>query len=249
MPEMTRYENGVPSWVDMGVHDLGTASRFYAELFGWDVQDLGEEAGHYSIASKDGKQVAALSPAQDPGPPRWTTYVNVDDVDAVAKNVEAGGGTVVVPPMDVMSAGRMAIFQDTTGAFIAAWQPQDHIGAQLVNEAGAFTWSELSTSDLKKSKDFYSAVFGWDWGGADEYAEAVVSGRTIAGVMPRRPDMQAEVPDNWLVYFGTDDVDADVKRAQDLGATVAVEPLDIPGTGRFAVLMDPESGVFALFKG
>ena len=105
MPEMTRYENGVPSWVDMGVHDLGTASRFYAELFGWDVQDLGEEAGHYSIASKDGKQVAALSPAQDPGPPRWTTYVNVDDVDAAAKNVEAAGGTVVVPPMDVMSRG------------------------------------------------------------------------------------------------------------------------------------------------
>jgi predicted enzyme related to lactoylglutathione lyase len=249
MPEMTRYENGVPSWVDMGVHDLAASSRFYAELFGWDVQDLGEQAGHYSIASKGGKQVAALSPAQDPGPPRWTTYVNVDDVDAATKNAEAAGGTIVVPPMDVMSAGRMAIFQDTTGAFIAAWQPQDHIGAQLVNEAGAFTWSELSTSDLEKSKKFYSAVFGWDWGGADEYAEAVVSGRTIAGVMPRPAEMPAEIPDNWLVYFGTDDVDADVVRAQDLGATVAVAPTDIPGTGRFAVLMDPESGAFALFKG
>ena len=248
MPEMTGYENGVPSWVDMGVHDLEAASRFYSELFGWEIQDLGEEAGHYSMASKGGKQVAALSPAQDPGPPRWTTYVNVDDLDAVAKSAEASGGTVIVPPMDVMNAGRMAIFQDTTGAFVAAWQPQEHIGAQLVNEAGAFIWSELSTSDLEKSKAFYSDVFGWNWGGADEYAEATVSGRTIAGVMPRRPDMPADVPDMWLVYFGTDDVDADTKRAKDLGATIVVEPMDIPGTGRFSVLMDPESSAFALFK-
>jgi predicted enzyme related to lactoylglutathione lyase len=249
MAEMTKYEHGVPSWVDIGLPDLQSGLRFYTELFGWESQDMGEESGHYTIVSKNGKHVAALSNAQDAGPPRWTTYVNVDDADAVAKSVEAAGGTVIVPPMDVMDAGRMAIFQDTTGAFIAAWQPQDHIGAQLVNEAGAFTWSELSTSDLEKSKKFYSTVFGWDWGGADEYSEAVVSGRTIAGVMPRRPDMPADIPDNWLVYFGTDDVDADVKRAEDLGATVAVEPMDIPGTGRFAVLMDPESGVFALFKG
>ena len=67
--------------------------------------------------------------------------------------------------------------------------------------------------------------------------------------MPRRSDMPAEVPDNWLVYFGTDDVDTDTKRAADLGATVIVEPTDIPGTGRFAVLMDPQGAAFALFKG
>lgn len=249
MPEISRYEHGVPSWVDIGVRDLKEAVGFYAELFGWDVQDLGEEAGHYSIVSKEGKQVAAISPGQDPGPPRWTTYVNVDDIDKVAKIAESAGGTVIVAPMDVMAAGRMAIFKDTTGAFIAAWQPQDHLGAQLVNEAGAFIWSELSTSDLAKSKTFYSDVFGWQFGGSDEYAEAKVAGRTIAGLMPRRPEVPAEVSDNWLVYFGTDDVDSDAKRADDLGATVAVEPTDIPGTGRFAVLMDPQGAAFALFKG
>ena len=249
MPETSRYEHGVPSWVDIGVPDLKGAVRFYAELFGWDVQDLGEEAGHYSIVSKGGKQVAAISSGQDPGPPRWTTYVNVDNIDEVAKIAESSGGSVIVAPMDVMTEGRMAIFKDTTGAFIAAWQPQNHIGAQLVNEPGAFTWSELSTNDLAKSKTFYSDVFGWQWGGSDEYAEAQVGGRTIAGLMPRRSDMPAEVPDNWLVYFGTDDVDSDAKRAADLGATVIVEPTDIPGTGRFAVLMDPQGAAFALFKG
>jgi predicted enzyme related to lactoylglutathione lyase len=149
--------------------------------------------------------------------------------------------------MDVMTAGRMAIFGDTTGAVIAAWQPGQHLGAQLVNEPGAFIWSELSSSDPAKSKAFYSAVFGWEWGGGDEYPEAQVGGRTIGGIMPRSADMP-DVPDNWLVYFGAADVDADVKKAIDLGATVVVGPADIPGTGRFAVLVDPQGAAFALFQ-
>jgi predicted enzyme related to lactoylglutathione lyase len=248
MPEMTRYEHGVPSWVDIGTPDPQAALRFYGELFGWEGQDMGEEAGHYTIVSKAGKQVAAISPAQDPGPPRWTTYINVDNLDAVAKKAESAGGTIIVGPMDVMTAGRMAIFADTTGAVIAAWQPGDHLGAQLVNEAGAFTWSELATADLAKSKAFYSEVFGWGWGGGEEYAEAQAAGRTIGGVMPRPPAMPSDTPDNWLVYFGASGVDADAKKAADLGATVIVEPTDIPGTGRFAVLIDPQGAAFALFK-
>ena len=249
MAEMTSYEHGVPSWVDIGTTDLEGGVRFYQALLGWDTQDLGEEAGHYTMASKGGLLVGALSTAQDPGPPRWTTYINVDDVDGVTKRVESAGGTVVVAPMDVMTAGRMAIFQDTTGAFIAAWQAGDHMGAQRVNEPGAFTWGELATSDLATSKAFYSAVFDWGWGGGDEYAEAEVHGRSIAGVMPRPATMPAEVPDHWLVYFGTADVDADTKKAAGLGATVAVEPTDIPGTGRFSVVIDPQGAAFGLFQG
>jgi uncharacterized protein len=248
MPEVTSYEHGVPSWVDMGAPDIKSALSFYAELLGWEGQDMGEEAGHYTIASKNGKQVAAIGPAQDPGPPRWALYINVDDVDAVASRVDGAGGKVLMAPMDVMAAGRMAVFADATGAAVSAWQAGDHKGAQVVNEPGAFIWSELHTSDMGKSKQFYTDVFGWGWGGTDEYAEGQVAERTIAGVMPRRPEMPAEVPDNWQIYFGSADVDADVKTATSLGATVVVEPMDIPGTGRFAVLADPQGAIFALFK-
>ena len=248
MPEMTGYEHGVPSWVDIGAPDVPAAVRFYCELFGWEPQDMGEESGHYNICSKDGKQVAAISGAQDPGPPRWTTYINVDDVAEVAKKVEAAGGVALVPPMDVMTAGRMAIFADTTGAIVAAWQPREHIGAQLIGEAGTLVWNELATSDLEKSRAFYGEVFDWGWGGGPEYAEAQAAGRVVAGVSPRHPEMPASVPDRWLVYFGAADVDADAKKAQSLGATVTVPPTDIPDIGRFAVLFDPQGAEFGLFK-
>jgi predicted enzyme related to lactoylglutathione lyase len=92
-------------------------------------------------------------------------------------------------------------------------------------------------------------VFGWGWGGSDNYPEAQVSGRTIGALMPRRTDLPDDVPDNWLVYFGAADVDADVKKATDLGASVVACPTDIPDTGRFAVLIDPQGAAFALFQG
>ena len=248
MPEITKYEHGVPSWVDIGTPDVAASLRFYSELLGWEGQDMGEDAGHYTIVSKGGLQVAAIAPAQDPGPPHWTTYINVDDIDSVAAKVKDAGGQVVVGPMQVMTAGRMAIFADTTGAFVAAWEPGEHLGAQRVNETGALYWNELTTSDLAKSKAFYGAVFGWGWGGSDEYAEVHVGDRPVAGVMPRPDNIPAEVPDHWLPYFGVDDVDASAGQASSLGATVVHGPADIPGTGRFAAVVDPQGAAFAIFK-
>ena len=248
MPEMTKYDHGVPSWADIGTPDPQAALKFYGTLFGWEGADQGEEAGHYTICTKNGKNVAAISPAQDPGPPRWTTYVNVDNVDDVAKKAEAAGGTVVLPAMDVMGAGRMAIFQDTTGAFIAVWQPNQHIGAELVNEPGTMIWNELATGDLAKSKAFYGETFGWTFGGAAEYAEGQVHGRTVAGIQPRPEMLPKEVPDHWLVYFASDDVDKSTKQVTKLGGTVLVEPMDIP-QGRFSVVMDPQGAAFGIYKG
>jgi hypothetical protein len=249
MAEMTHYEHGVPSWVDMGAPDYNAALSFYTQLFGWESQDMGEEAGHYHMVSKGGKLVAGIGPAQDPGPPRWTMYINVDDVDSTAKAVEAAGGRVLAPPMDVMTAGRFTVFADSTGAVASAWQAKDHAGAQLVNEPGSFTWSELHSSDVEKSKEFYTEVFGWGWGGAPEYAEVRVGDRSVAGLMARPPGLPAEAPDNWLIYFGSADLDADVEKAKGLGATVLVPPTAIPNMGRFSVIMDPQGGTFAIFQG
>jgi predicted enzyme related to lactoylglutathione lyase len=249
MPEMSEYQHGVPSWIDMGSHDLGSAVRFYTELLGWEeTQVMGPETGTYTMARIRGKDVAALSVAQNPGPPYWTTYVNVDSTDAAVERATQAGGTLLFGPMDVMAAGRMAIVQDTTGAAIALWQPSEHRGAGLVNEPGTFVWCELQTSDMAKSQAFYGAVFGWGWGGVETYAEAQVGGRSVAGVMPRPEGMPAEAPDSWLVYFASADVDASAAKAAELGATVAVPPTDAPGAGRFAVVVDPEGAVFGLYK-
>ena len=252
MPERSDYAPGIPSWVDIGT-DVEGAKAFYGSLFGWSPQEAGppEQTGGYGFFTKNGKLIAGYGPQQNPGPPFWSTYVSVADADETAKKVEAAGGTVVMAAMDVMTAGRMAIFSDPGGAFISVWQAGEHKGAQLVNEPGAFCWSELDTRDAESSKAFYRTVFGWEaetHEGPMSYTEFNVGGQSIAGMMAMPPEMPAEVPPHWLVYFMADDVDAAVAKAQELGATLRVGPMDIPGGGRFAVLTDPQGAAFGLFR-
>src|SRR3954467_3223881 len=44
MPEFSGYTAGVPCWVDLGTPDVDPSVSFYGELFGWEADDLGEEA-------------------------------------------------------------------------------------------------------------------------------------------------------------------------------------------------------------
>jgi len=72
-------------------------------------------------------------------------------------------------------------------------------------------------------------------------------GTDVAGCMQLQEGSPA--PPHWLVYIGTQDVDATTARAKELGATVFVEPTDIPNMGRFSVLQDPAGAAFGLFQG
>jgi predicted enzyme related to lactoylglutathione lyase len=68
---------------------------------------------------------------------------------------------VVAPPFDVLKSGRMAMFQDPSGAFISARQPNEMIGAEVMGEPSSFAWAELNARGIDKAKQFYTRVFGW----------------------------------------------------------------------------------------
>lgn len=250
MPEFDSWPGGTPSWVDLGSPDVAAAAAFYRRLFGWEAVDGGPDSGGYHMLLLRGKPVAGLGPQQNPGPPYWSTYVSVDDTDATAKAVEAAGGSVLLTPMDVLDAGRMAVCMDTTGVPVSVWQAREHTGAGIANEAGSFCWSELNTRDTAAATAFYEAVFGWKAETSTEpmqYTQFAVDGRSIAGMMDMTGRVPDDVPAHWLVYFGSDDVDAHVATATEAGGQVLVGPMDIP-TGRFAVLSDPHGAVFAVFN-
>jgi predicted enzyme related to lactoylglutathione lyase len=246
--EIDRYEPGVPSWVDLGSPDPQGAADFYGALFGWEAPEGPEEAGGYRVAMVGDRAVAGIGPAMNPGPPVWTTYIDVESADATAAKVTAAGGQVIVPPMDVLDVGRMAVFTDSVGAFISVWQPGTHPGAQLVNEPGTWSWSELVTTDLEASKAFYGAVFDWGAntqgaGPMGSYTEWQVGGRSVGGMMLKPPMLPAEVPPHWAVYFAVADTDAAVARVAELGGSVMMPAMDIE-PGRFAVVADPTGAVF-----
>jgi uncharacterized protein len=246
MPEMTKYEPGTPSWVDIGAPDVEKASAFYGGLFGWTFEPAGpvEETGGYGLFKLRGKDVAGVGPQMDTSqPPYWSTYVSVADVEATLARVEVDGGTIVVPAMDVMEAGRMAIFTDPNGAQLSIWQPKQTIGAELVNEPGAFCWAEVTCSDPHAASNFYERLFNWqpstmDMGGA-EYTLFMLGGNRVAGLMQR--DGAAR----WNVTFAVADCEAAVAKATELGGSVLREPTDLP-VGRFAVVADPDGADFGV---
>jgi predicted enzyme related to lactoylglutathione lyase len=67
----------------------------------------------------------------------------VESVEETVARVVETGGRVVREPFESLDGGRMAIVADPEGAVLGAWCPGKHRGAQLVNEPGAWAWSQL----------------------------------------------------------------------------------------------------------
>jgi uncharacterized protein len=247
--EKSHYDQGEQAWAEVTVPDVAEGVKFYAELFGWNSAAMEAETGEYTLFSKQGKPVAALRGGAGFGPAEWLTYFSVEHLDAVSQKVLAAGGTLVVPPRDIPSAGRMAVFVDTTGATVAAWQPGGHFGAALRSEEGAYIASELGSSDLAKSQAFYSEVFGLGWGGRHWYPEGLVDGRFVLGVLPaeRYADLgRPPAPDYWLVYFAANDVDAVVRKAESLGAEALLDTRTNQLDRQYAIVRDPQGATFGL---
>lgn len=257
MPERSSYAHGTPSWIDLATTDVEAAKAFYGPLMGWEFVEEDTDGGPpYVMALLDGKPAAGLM-RQPPEmveqgvPSVWTTYVTVDDVDAVAAKVPGAGGAQLAPTMDVMEAGRMAVFADPAGAPIAAWQAKGDIGAHVVNEPGAFCWSELVSPDVDGSKSFYEQVFGWTMFTGemmDDYTLVSLGEpkmeESVAGAMA--PPMPG-IPPHWTVYFSVADTDAWVARATEAGATVHAPPMDTPA-GKMAAISDPTGATFAVIQ-
>jgi predicted enzyme related to lactoylglutathione lyase len=143
------------------------------------------------------------------------------------------------------------VCQDAEGAFFSIWQPKSSIGAELVNEPGALSWNELNTRDLEGAKAFYGSVFGW--GAAtttnpgSDYTEWKLGDRSIGGCLVMGDNFPAEIPPNWLVYFGVDDIAASTAKVKELGGAVMMEGMDTPA-GRMSVVSDPQGAVFAIIQ-
>ncbi len=269
MPEVTSHAPGTPSGAELHTTDESGALSFYSALFGWadDPQEI-TPGWYYHMQKLNGLEAASiyhqseeelaqnLPPHWHNAPPHWHIYFTVSSADETTENVQRNGGSVVFGPMDIFEAGRVAMCQDPQGAFFAVWQPNQQIGCRVKGETGAMVWNELMTTDRNAAVDFYLAALGMERGetmGPHEYTMLKAGGADVAGVAQMTPEM-GESPPHWSVYFGVEDADAAVEKAQSLGATVYVPGTDIvpvegqPAIGRFAALADPQGAPFSIFQ-
>jgi predicted enzyme related to lactoylglutathione lyase len=255
-----RFSPGTFCWVELGTTDAKAAAGFYRRLLGWGVkeQEMPGGMGTYTLFQLDGKDIAggyALTDDQKSQgvPPNWLSYVMVKSADESAKKAKALGAKFLMDPTDVPGVGKLAILQDPTGATVALFEAGDHPGAApLDNRPGTFCWNELATSDIKAARKFYEGVFSWtssemDMGPDGTYTMFMNGDRMAGGMMAIAPSW-GPVPPHWAVYFAVPDCDSAVAKATRDGAEVRVPARDIPDTGRFSILQDPQGASFAVIK-
>ena len=249
---MTEYAPGTPSWVDLAAPDADAAIAFYGGLFGWGLTDPRPEFGGYRNFLDDGRMVAGLSPMGEVA--AWTTYVSVADADEVAARITAGGGAVMFAPMAVGDLGRMAICADPEGVVFGLWEPAAMRGAEKVNAPVSLCWNELNARDIGAVIPFYEAVFDWsaqEMPMGEDFAYTIfnLGERGVAGGFSLPAETPPEITPCWLTWFAVVDRDVSFARAQELGATVRVPPMEVPGVGKMAVLVDPLGAPFGILQG
>ena len=116
---------------------------------------------------------------------------------------------------------------------------------------GTFCWNELMTRDAAKARAFYGALFGWSMSDMPmpegNYTILKAGTTDVGGLMQIRSDMGA-MPSHWMAYVLVANVDAATQRAGELGATVHVAGMDIPGIGRFGLFEDPTGAMLSVFQ-
>jgi predicted enzyme related to lactoylglutathione lyase len=250
MGERESYPPGMFCWADLGTTDADAAKAFYTTVFGWEVVDAAAgEAGTYTTFRLDGRDVAALYEMGEEEraslTPHWSSYVSVEDVDALAPKVLELGGEVLAHPFDVMQSGRMTALKDPTGATVHLWQPREQAGAGRVNDAGCMVWNELATPDPARARDFFSELLGWTVEPEESGYGVIKNNGALNGGI--RPPQDGE-PTHWLVYFTTAKVDDAIAKVREGGGSVIAGPMDTP-VGRVAAVRDPQGAAFALFEG
>ena len=221
--------------------------------------------GDYFVARINGRQVAGIGTLPDlGGPPMavWDTYVGVDSVEQSVERVKAGGGDVLIGPLDGIHSGHFAVVADATGAAISVCEADARPSAQLVNEPGSWAMSSLHTTDGQSATAFYEAVFGWQPqsvgppeapltlfrlpGYVGDESEGPIARDVVAAMAPPSdPDANPAVPPHWNVNLQVADADGIAQRASSLGGGVLMPPTDAPGF-RSAVLIDPQGAAFSI---
>lgn len=121
----------------------------------------------------------------------------------------------------------------------------------MSDDHGRPVWYELMTSagGLGAAEAFYGALLGWRFEDAGmegfTYRLARADGELVAGLMEPPPDAEG-MPPFWLTYVAVDDADQAVTMIEAAGGGVHREPADVPGTGRFAVVADPQGAAFGI---
>jgi predicted enzyme related to lactoylglutathione lyase len=241
-------------WHQLMTRDVPGAKKYYSKLAGWKTIPWPLDPA-YTVCHADAVPVAGIMeiPPEVPAemPSHWVQYIGTRDVDATADAAVRAGGSVMKAPGEMQGAGRYAVLKDPQGAMFAIIDPENaRPEAAGPPPLGTFSWHELATTDYEAAFAFYSGLFGWDvmqrmdMGPNGVYLIFGQNGVQRGGMYI--PPSSVQMPPSWTPYAHVQDADKAHALATSLGSTSLVPPMDVPGGGRIACLLDPAGAAFSV---
>lgn len=113
-----------------------------------------------------------------------------------------------------------------------------------------FVWADLSTYDPARSREFYTAVFGWGFIDAGGYWVATDGSAEVAGLFETPAFFQKiKMPHFWMSYVSVDDAAATAETARRYFPEAKVETTDDFYGGKVALIRDPQGAGFTAYDG
>jgi hypothetical protein len=254
------------AWHELLTTDPAAAQTFYQQVIGWTSAKWEGSTMEYTMWMAGETAIGGVLqlPAEAAAmatPPSWLAYIEVPDADAAIEQAVKLGGTVLAPARTVEQVGRFAVLSDPQGAVFAIIANATPLPPEKEPATLEFCWHELTTTDLPAGTNFYSEMFGWEPVRGFDMGEGKgiyhVFGRgpfTYGGMMKKPDDMPvppamrstSDVGSHWLHYIEVESADAATERAVNAGATVLLDPIDVPSGTRIAILTDPQGAAFAV---
>jgi uncharacterized protein len=125
--------NGIASvdgsfcWADLNTPDVAKASKFYNEVFGWQlIKDKNGKGNDDYIHIKNGEEFIGGIPPVHPNnprtPPHWLTYFLTSDCKGLTAKAKQLGAKAMLESMFMEEVGTIAILSDPQGAVFALYQ-------------------------------------------------------------------------------------------------------------------------------
>ena len=234
MPKVEKFVPGLPCWVDMSVNSSQKRKdlmAFYASVFGWRWEEGGPETGFYTMGFKGDGHVIAIG-ENEHGIGAWVTYFGTEDIHATLARAVELGAQVVMPAMEVMGAGSMALLMDPRGAMHGLWQPALFSGFDLQYEPSTSGWYDLETTDPEAAIAYYADILGADvvrqTPDGSPLLVLAMGEQWFASVSPLTPGGPT-MPPHWTPIYVVDDLTATADKVRTAGGSVIVENMPVPG--------------------
>jgi len=242
-------------WHELMTTDTDAAGAFYSKVMPWKTQPSGMPG--YTLWVMGKTRAGGLMALPDSGGsgPHWLTYIGTPSVDSSLEGVQRLGGKVLKAASDIPNVGRYALVSDPQGAAFALFTPAPGSadGAGTGGAApGAYSWHELTTTDVDAAVSFYTELFGWEKGPGHEmggevgvYQLITQGGQQIGGIY-KAPN--ASMPPNWLTYVNVADIDKAANAVKGGGGRIMNGPHQVPGGSWIVQAMDPQGSLFAVIE-